>query len=233
MFSYYSFHITNKNIPYVTSRNNYHMILWFTGQHEYSEYSSRREFNIREIHFQRCSGIMIYRERICPCVLFRHRRCVKRFRRGKKIPSILSFTGSLILTTMAETMRELTWTRKFPLQRTGNIFQRPAKPLQIHAVYDITASGESFVVYPAYRSFSNIKKQYNMWYNICITYDEYRQNEKYFLLELIITIWRLVFIYFTTIRIFICEIKDDCYDRLNFLLYLLKLYLRIKNSWKI
>jgi len=59
-------------------------------------------------------------------------------------------------------MRELTWTRKFPLQRTGNIFQRPAKPLQIHAVYDITASGESFVAYSTYRWFANIKKQYNL-----------------------------------------------------------------------
>lgn len=62
---------------------------------------------------------------------------------------------------MAEMARELTWTRKFPLQRTGNIFQRPAKPLQIHAVYDITASGESFVAYPAYRRSANIKK-YNL-----------------------------------------------------------------------
>jgi len=93
---------------------------------------------------------MIHRERICPCVLFREEP-LSSLRRAlstrKKIRSIFSFSGSLILTTMAETMRELTWTRKFPLQRTGNIFQRPAKPLQIHAVYDITASGESFVAY--------------------------------------------------------------------------------------
>lgn len=47
---------------------------------------------------------------------------------------------------------------------TGNIFQRPAKPLQIHVVYDITASGESFVACPAYRRFANIKK----WYNLLI-----------------------------------------------------------------
>lgn len=35
------------------------------------EYPSQREFNIGGIRFQRCSGIMIHRERICPCVLFR------------------------------------------------------------------------------------------------------------------------------------------------------------------
>lgn len=35
------------------------------------EYPSRREFNIGGIHFQRCPGIMIHRERICPYVLFR------------------------------------------------------------------------------------------------------------------------------------------------------------------
>lgn len=88
----------------------------------------------------------------------RRRCCVGRSRRGQKFEASLSFSGSLIPTTMAETVRELTWTRKFPLQRTGNIFQRPAKPLQIHAVYDIIACGESFVAFPAYRRFANIKK---------------------------------------------------------------------------
>lgn len=75
---------------------------------------------------------------------------------------ILPFSGSLILTTMTPAVRELTWTRKFPLQRTGNIFQRPAKPLQIHAVYDITASGESFVARLALRWFTHAEEQYNL-----------------------------------------------------------------------
>lgn len=102
---------------------------------------------------------MIHRERICPCVLFVVVVVVivtssSAFDAEKNSRHPLSFSGSLILTTMAEEMvRELTWTRKFPLQRTRNIFQRPAKPLQIHAVYDITASGESFVAYPAYHWF--------------------------------------------------------------------------------
>jgi len=159
-------YIANKNI----SRNNYYTVLWFVERHEYhGGYPSRREFNIGGIHFQRCSGIMIHCERICPCVLFCEEPSSS-LRRAhstrKKIRGILSFSGSLILTTMAETIRKLTWTRKFPLQRTGNIFQRPAKPLQIHVVYDITASGESFVACPAYHRFANIKK----WYNLLIKY---------------------------------------------------------------
>lgn len=62
---------------------------------------------------------------------------------AKKFEASFLSSGSLILTTVAKWWQQrrrgnLTWTRKFPLQRTGNIFQRPAKPLQIHAVYVIS-----------------------------------------------------------------------------------------------
>lgn len=143
---YNSIFYPDKTIPWrATSRDNYHTTaLWFAEW--VPEYLLRREFNIGGIRFQ--SDVARYydssRTNMSVHSILRRARPTRKKRR-KKIRDILPFSGSLILTTMTPAVRELTWTRKFPLQRTGNIFQRPAKPLQIHAVYDITASGESFV----------------------------------------------------------------------------------------
>lgn len=95
---------------------------------------------------------MIHRERICPCVLFYEARAFRDARGGKggggekkfaAYPPSLRFSypnnydaggaGTYLDAEISfRNVREI-------------FFQRPAKPLQIHAVYDIIASGESFV----------------------------------------------------------------------------------------
>lgn len=70
-----SLYVTNKDIYFVCDFAKYIIIIQrhydSRGDTSTDEYLSRREFNIGGIRFQRCSGIMIHRERICPCVLFR------------------------------------------------------------------------------------------------------------------------------------------------------------------
>lgn len=133
-------YFTDKTIPWrAISRDNYHTTaLWFAGRRggegEWVPVNIYCEGNLisEESIFRAMSpGIMIHRERICPCVLFYEARAFAtregKKERRKKIRGILPFSGSLILTTMTPAVRELTWTRKFPFATYGKYFPKTRK----------------------------------------------------------------------------------------------------------